>query len=173
MTLKRRTGFPITHWFYSDALIDWYRTDMFDQQYWGLLDAYLANYTSHGLDTLYVPVFTPPLDGVKRPTQLLRVSKADKGQYRFDWRDVKRYIDLAKKRGIRQFEWCHLVTQWGAERAIRVYDGQGRDEKLLWRPNTPATSKIYREFPLAISSEAASFLVGGKDSEPLILPRFG
>ncbi len=146
VTLKRRTGFPITHWFYSDALIDWYRTDMFDQQYWGLLDAYLANYTSHGLDTLYVPVFTPPLDGVKRPTQLLRVSKADKGQYRFDWRDVKRYIDLAKKRGIRQFEWCHLVTQWGAERAIRVYDGQGRDEKLLWRPNTLATSKIYREF---------------------------
>ena len=146
VALERRTGFPITHWFYSDALIDWYRTDMFDRRYWSLLDAYLANYTSHGLDTLYVPVFTPPLDGVKRPTQLLRVSKADRGQYRFDWRDVKRYIDLAKQQGVRQFEWCHLFSQWGAERAIRVYGGQGKDEKLLWRPNTLATSKIYREF---------------------------
>ena len=146
VSLKRRAGFPITHWFYSDALIDWYRTDLFDQRYWALLGSYVANYAGHGLDTLYVPVFTPPLDGVKRPTQLLRVSKSAGDRYRFDWRDVKRYVDVARKQGIRHFEWCHPITQWGARHAIRVYDGQGRDEKLLWSPTVLATSKTYREF---------------------------
>ena len=146
VTLRRRTGFPITHWFYSDALIDWYRTDLFDRRYWALLESYVADYAGHGLDTLYVPVFTPPLDGVKRPTQLLRVSKESGDRYRFNWRDVKRYVDLARKHGIQHFEWCHPITQWGAKHAIRVYDGQGRDEKLLWSPATLATSKTYRGF---------------------------
>jgi hypothetical protein len=102
--------------------------------------------TAHGLDTIYVPVFTPPLDGVKRPTQLLRVTSTGKDRYRFDWRDVKRYVDAARKAGFRYFEWTHLVTQWGAENAIRVYEGQGREEKRLWPPSTRATSKTYRRF---------------------------
>lgn len=146
VTLQRRRDFSITHWFYADALMDWYKTDGFDRRFWSLLDRYLENYTAHGMDTLYVPVFTPPLDGVKRPTQLLRVSVKESGRYSFDWRDVKRYVALAKKKGIRKFEWCHLVSQWGAKHAIRVYENQGREEKLLWKPSTGATSKTYRIF---------------------------
>jgi len=146
VSLKKRTGFPITHWFYADAIMDWYDTDGFDARFWQLADTYLDNYTGHGMDALYIPVFTPPLDGVKRPTQLLRVSHNGKGDYTFDWRDVKRYVALAKKKGIRYFEWCHPITQWGAKHAIRIYEGQGQDEKLLWRPTTGATSKTYRNF---------------------------
>lgn len=146
VTLKRRKNFPITHWFYADAVMDWYKTEGFDSRFWELAERYLENNTAHGLDTLYVPVFTPPLDGVKRPTQLLRVKSRSQGHYSFDWRDVKRYIDLARKLGIRRFEWCHLISQWGALHAIRVYEDQGKDEKLLWKPDTPAVSTTYRNF---------------------------
>ena len=144
--LQRRKGFPITHWFYTDALIDWYGTDLFDKRFWEILPRYIQNVVDHGQDTLYVPVFTPPLDGVKRPSQLMRVTRTGEDAYRFDWRDVKRYIALAKTCGIRHFEWCHPIKQWGAKHAIRVYEGQGRDEKLLWPPATTATSKTYRGF---------------------------
>ncbi len=144
--LRRRRNFPITHWFYVDSLIDWYRTDLFDKRFWEVLEKYIRNVVDHGQDTLYVPVFTPPLDGVKRPSQLLRVARTAKDKYSFDWRDVRKYIGLARKCGIRHFEWCHPFTQWGVAHAIRIYQGQGADEKLLWPPATSATGPVYRRF---------------------------
>jgi hypothetical protein len=146
LRIKPRQGFPVTNWFYADALIDWYKTDLFDRRFWQVLPAYFRNMAEHGQDTVYVPVFTPPLDGVKRPSQLLRVTRSGKDQYRFDWRDVKKYVDLARTSGIRNFEWSHLFTQWGVKHALRIYQGQGREEKLLWRPDTGATSPTYRHF---------------------------
>jgi hypothetical protein len=144
--LAKRRGFHVTHWFYVDALADWYKTDLFDRRFWGLLDGYVRNVVEHGQDTLYVPVFTPPLDGVKRPGQLLRVTRPEPHAYRFDWRDVRRYLRLARRCGVERFEWCHPFTQWGAAHAIRVYQGQGKDEKRLWPPGAGATAKTYRTF---------------------------
>ncbi len=146
VTIRPRRDFPVTNWFYADSLIDWYRTDLFDKRFWAILPAYFRNMTEHGQDTIYVPVFTPPLDGVKRPSQLLRIRKAGKNRYRFDWRDVKQYVKLAKQAGFTYFEWSHLFTQWGCANALRIYEGQGRDEKLLWKPETGATSPTYRAF---------------------------
>ncbi|NLF01199.1 MAG: DUF4091 domain-containing protein, partial [Anaerolineales bacterium] len=144
--LQPRRDFSITHWFYNDALIDWYRTDLFDERYWAILPAYVRNMVDHGQDTLYVPLFTPPLDGVKRPSQLLRVTRSGPDHYTFDWQDVVRYLAAAREAGVQHFEWCHFFTQWGVERAIRIYEGQGRDEALLWPPETGATSETYRNF---------------------------
>ncbi len=139
-------NFRITQWFYADSLIDWYKTELFDKRFWNIAEKYFRNMTSHGQDTLYVPVFTPPLDGVKRPTQLLRVNRKGKETYSFDWKDVKRYITLAKKAGFRYFEWSHPFTQWGVKYAIRIYENQGKDKKLLWPPSTGAASITYRNF---------------------------
>jgi hypothetical protein len=75
---------------------------------------------------------------------------------------VKRYVALAKKKGIRYFEWCHPITQWGAKHAIRIYEGQGQDEKLLWRPTTGATSKTYRHFLSQYLPELHRFLKAEK-----------
>ena len=146
VALRPRQGFHITHWFYVDALIDWYQTDLFDARFWAILPAYLRDVAEHGLDTIYVPTFTPPLDGVKRPSQLLRVSRAAQDAYHFDWTDVKRYVDMAKGCGLDRYEWCHFFTQWGAAHAIRIYEGQGAGEKLLWPADTAATSDTYRAF---------------------------
>lgn len=146
VTLCRRKGFGVTHWFYADALIDWYQTDLFDKRFWQVAAPYFKNMAEHGQNMVYVPVFTPPLDGVKRPTQLLRVRREGKDRYRFDWRDVRTYIRTAKRAGLTHFEWCHPFTQWGVANAIRIYEGQGVDERLLWKPSTRATSATYRAF---------------------------
>jgi hypothetical protein len=156
--IGRRKGFAVTHWFYVDALVDWYRTDLSDERFWSILPAYVSDVAEHGQDTIYVPVFTPPLDGVKTPSQLLRVERVGPDSYRFDWSDVKRYIDLARACGIDQFEWCHLFTQWGARNAVRVYNGQGRGEELLWPPETGSTSGAYRVFLSQFLPELHRFL---------------
>ena len=144
--IQPRRDFPITQWFYVDSLIDWYKTDLFDEHFWSILAPYIRNVVEHGQDTLLVPVFTPSLDGVKRPSQLLRVHRTGVDQYEFDWQDVQRYIRLAREMGIQNFEWVHFFTQWGCEHPIRIYEGQGRDEQLLWDPNLPTASDVYRSF---------------------------
>jgi hypothetical protein len=144
--IQPRQDFPITHWFYVDSLIDWYKTDLFDERFWSILAPYFRNIVEHGQDTLLVPVFTPSLDGVKRPSQLLSVHRNGDGKYEFDWRDVRRYIRLAREMGIQNFEWAHFFTQWGSEHPVRIYEGQGRDEQLLWDPDIPTNSPIYRTF---------------------------
>lgn len=144
--LAKRRGFPITHWFYADALLDWYQLEPFEKAFWPIAERYLRNYTGHGLDTVYLPLFTPPLDGDKRPTQLLRVKRRGPHSYSFDWRDVKKWVDLARKCGVQRFECVHLFRQWGVKLAPNIYEGQGQGEKLLWKPDTGAVSKTYRLF---------------------------
>ncbi len=146
LLIQPRKNFDITHWFYVDALIDWYKTDLFDKRFWEIVERYMRNVVEHGQNTLYVPAFTPPLDGVKRPSQLLKVSRTGKDRYAFDWSDVRRYVRLAAAQGVTHYEWCHPFTQWGVRHAIRIYEGQGRDEKLLWPADTGATSAVYRAF---------------------------
>jgi len=154
-----RRDFAVTTWFYCDALIDWYGTDLFDARFWEQFEAYVRDVVAHGQDTLYVPTFTPPLDGVKSPSQLIKVSSDGDGGYALDWSDVKRYIDMARGLGIRRWEWCHPFTQWGAKHAIRIYEGQGREENLLWPPDTGATSDTYRGFLAQYLDELHQFLV--------------
>ncbi|HOF87014.1 MAG TPA: DUF4091 domain-containing protein, partial [Armatimonadota bacterium] len=103
----------------------------------------------------YVPVFTPPLDGVKRPTQLLHVTREGE-TYRFDWAPVRRWIAAAQAAGLTRFEWTHLFTQWGARHAIRVYEGH--DGPLLWAPETDATSDTYRNFLAQFLPQLHGFL---------------
>lgn len=146
VTLRPRKHFPVTNWFYADALLDWYKLTMWQAEFWTLAEKYFRNLSEHGQDTLYVPVFTPPLDGVKRPTQLVRVTRTARNGYVFDWSDARRWVRLAAKSGIRNFEFTHLFRQWGAAKAIRVYHGQGHDERALWGDDMPATHPTYRRF---------------------------
>ena len=155
--LQPRQGFPVTQWFYADALCDWYRVEPWSFNFWPLLKRYLESFRAHGFNTLLTPLLTPPLDGVKRPTQLLRVRKQGRS-YDFNWADVERWVKLAKSCGIEYFEWSHLFTQWGVQCAPRVYHDQGLDEKLLWPADKGATSLTYRTFLGQLLPELHTFL---------------
>jgi len=156
-TLGPRRDFPVTHWFYADALCDWYRTEVWQESFWPILTAYLKDVVGHGQDTILVPAFTPPTDGVKKPTQLVGVSR-DGDRYSFDWNLVRRWVKAAKAQGITRFEWNHLFTQWGAKYAIRVYQGRGEGESLLWPPDTGGVSPTYRAFLSQYLPEFRRFL---------------
>ena len=154
-----RRDLPVTNWLYADALCDHYRVELTDDAFWRILAPYLDDIVTHGQDTLYVPVFTPPLDGVKRPTQLLGVTRDEAG-YQLDWTLVQRWVKMAREHGVANFEWVHLFTQWGARNAIRIYEGHGEGERLLWNPETEATSTVYREFLGQYLRELENYLRG-------------
>jgi len=137
---------PVTHWFYADALCDWYHVEPFEERFWAIVQPYMKDVAQHGGSSLYVPLFTPPTDGVKRPTQLLRVSTPSPGLYAFDFSDVRHWTELGTASGARYFEWTHLFVQWGVKYALRIYRSNADRESLLWPPETPATSEIYRNF---------------------------
>ncbi len=119
----------------------------------------MENLSSHLNDVMYVPIFTPPTDGVKRPHQLLKIMKGEDGRYLFDWRDVRRWVSMARSCGLEYFEWTHLFTQWGAKYAIRIYENWDGDyRRLLWPPETLGTSDAYRDFLSQFLPEFKRFL---------------
>ena len=157
--LRPLADFPVTHWFYADALCDRYGLAPYEEKFWPVCAAYLRNLAEHGTNTLYTPLFTPPLDGVKRPHQLLRVRTPQTGVYEFDWTDVRRWLAEARAAGFRRFEWSHLATQWGAANAIRIYRDNTDPQSLLWAPETPACGEVYRGFLSQFMPAFHDFLV--------------
>jgi hypothetical protein len=155
--LPERRNFPVTNWFYANALVDWYQVEFLSEPFWTVLDPYLRNLAGHGQDTIYVPLFTPPLDGDKRPTQLLGVAR-DEDRYTFDWSAVRRWLDASKAAGLHSFEWTHLFSQWGAAYALDIYEGHGESQRLLWDKQTPAISTTYRSFLVQLLPQFHRFL---------------
>ena len=155
--LPERHDFPVTHWFYCDALSDFYKVEPFGEAFWPILEKYVRDLVQHGNDVMHTPVFTPSTDGVKKPTQLLRVERVG-DEYKFDWRYVQRFIELAKRCGIKRYEWAHFFTQWGCQHAIRIYEGNPVHEELLWPADTAATAPVYRRFLAQFIPELESFL---------------
>lgn len=158
IVLSSRT-FPVTHWFYADALCDWYHVIPFEERFWAVVEPYMANLVSHGNNCMYVPIFTPPTDGVKRPTQLLKVESPSRDIYNFDFSDVKRWVDLARKCGAQMFEWTHLFSQWGVKYALRIYKNNNDEKSLFWEPDTGATSNVYKKFLTQFLPEFYNFLI--------------
>jgi len=77
-------------------------------------------------------------------------------------------VKTAQAQGLGHIEWPHLFTQWGAKCAIRIYEGHGGSEKLLWDPETPGVSPTYRDFLGQFLPEFKRFL----DAEGLMEKSF-
>ena len=51
LVLQPRHDFPVTHWWRAEAIWDWYKTGMFeDERFWTITEAYLRDYADHGSD---------------------------------------------------------------------------------------------------------------------------
>lgn len=159
IALQRRKDFDITHWFYADCILTWYKLKTFDDRFWCLFKAYAANIAEHGQNVIYVPLFTPQLDTDKYPSQLLGITVTAEGNYQFDWDFVRKYIKIAKECGIEKFEWSHLFSQWGCYHPVRIYKGHGETEELIFPfEETAATSETYKNFLSILMPKFKSFL---------------
>lgn len=71
---------------------------------------------------------------------------------------MRRYVRLGKELGFKHFEWTHFFAQWGCRHAVRIYEGDQAEERLLWPADTAATAPAYREFLAQFLPEFKRFL---------------
>lgn len=138
-----------TQWFHNDCIATVHKVDIFSEEHWALIEKYIALATRHGMNMLLTPVLTPALDtevGCERPTvQLVKIKKTG-DVYEFDTSLLERYVDLARKNGIKYFEISHFFTQWGAKNTPKVIADVDGEEKRIFGWETDATSPEYTAF---------------------------
>ncbi|MBR4748423.1 MAG: DUF4091 domain-containing protein [Abditibacteriota bacterium] len=145
-TVAQKKTVNCLHWFYCDSLADYYRVEPFTDEFWPICEKYMQNYSDHGNTIIYLPLFTPPLDGIKRPNQLVGVERTSPHTYAFDFTLADKYVELAHKCGLYSFECVHFFTQWGCAHPIRIYADPSDEYSYIFDPESDATGDEYREF---------------------------
>lgn len=155
--------FKVANWFYGDCLYRIYKVEPWSEEFYALLKNYFLNMRSHGLNMIYTPLFTPPLDthkGQERPTlQSVQVFEDKDGNWTFDFSRMERYINLALECGMDYLEFSHLFTQWGAEFTpkIMVTMPNGSEVRRFgW--DVRANSDLYKRFLAALMPELNKIL---------------
>lgn len=138
------------NWFHSDCLATYYKVPVFSEEHWSILEGFIKNAVSHGVNCLLTPLFTPPLDteeGGERPTvQLVGVKRCRNYKYEFNFDLLDRWVDMCLKNGVKYFELSHLFTQWGAKHAPKIIAQTAKGTKRIFGWETKATSDAYMNF---------------------------
>lgn len=148
IVLEPRKDFPVTHWISADSIWEYYKTEPFSERFWELADAYIADLTAHNVNVVYSPIFNARHEILERPAQLLKVRPLGDDRYEFDFSDVRRWIQLAKKHNADYVEWTHFFTPapTSGKYPQRIFERWDAIGKLLWAPEISATSDTYRRF---------------------------
>ena len=150
-----------TEWFHSDCIFKFYGMECWSEEYWTMLEKFIANYSAHGMNLLLTPLWTMPLDtkvGAERPTvQLLGIEKNGE-EYTFDFSKLGRWIDISLKNGIKFFEMSHPFTQWGAEFCPKVIVRENGEDKKLFGWHTSSRGEAYVSFLRQLFPQLLAFL---------------
>jgi hypothetical protein len=150
-----------TEWFHADCIYSFYNVKCWCEEYWALLDKYIANFSNHGMNMLLTPLWTPPLDtkvGGERPTiQLLDIEKSG-DVFKFDFGKLGRWIDLSLKNGIEYFEMAHPFTQWGAECCPKIIVHEDGEDKKMFGWHTSSCCDEYVLFLHQLFPQLLAFL---------------
>ena len=154
----------VTEWFHADCLCDYYNIEPWSEEFFAVLKNYLINMRSHGINMLYTPLVTPPLDtlqGLERPTfQSVDITLDEQGKWSFDFSNLKKFIMLAEQCDMKYIEFSHLFSQWGAEFApkVMVRKSQEHAAEKYFHWHTASDSAEYRDFLKALLTALNSFL---------------
>lgn len=142
-TLKR------TSWFHSDCLAQYYGVAVFSEEYWRIVENFVALAAKRGYNMLLTPLFTPPLDtqvgGERLTVQLVDVTVTENG-YAFGFEKLHRWVSMAQRCGIKYFEMSHLFTQWGARHAPKIMAMKDGALQRIFGWETEATGAEYAQF---------------------------
>lgn len=137
------------NWFHSDCLAVYYGVEVGSGDWWRIVENFMRNAASHGVNVSFTPLFTPPLDtavGSERPTvQLVDVTK--KGYtYTFGFDQLDRWIDTALRSGMTHFEFSHFFTQWGAKCAPKIMAQTSKGYRRIFGWENDSLSQGYVSF---------------------------
>ena len=154
-----------TEWFHVDCLATWYGVEVWSEDHWKRIEEFVADAVGHGVTMILTPLFTPPLDtavGGERPTVQLVGVTARGGEsgtvYEFDFSRLERWVELCDRLGVRQFEFSHLFTQWGAQACPKIVASVDGEEQRIFGWDTESTGPAYRAFLDRFLPELVAFI---------------
>lgn len=155
------TDLVVTDWMHYDCICNYYRCKPFTRKFWALTASFMDTAVRHGINAVYVPLFTPPLDtqvgGERTTVQLIGVKKED-NKYAFDFSRLEQFLSLAEKTGVRYFEFSHLFTQWGAQAAPKIVAEEGGKKRKIFGWETKADGEEYCAFLQSFLPMLGAFL---------------
>ena len=157
-----------TQWLHADCIADYYKIPVFSKKHWDYIDKFIALAAKNGINMMLTPIFTPPLDtevGNERTTvQLVGIEK--KGEdYEFDFRNLKKWVKICKKNGIKYFEMAHLFTQWGLAATPKIMATEDGEAKRIFGWDVPYDSEKYENFLSQFLPALSEFLKREKIAE--------
>lgn len=139
----------VTDWLHCDCIANYYGVPVNGSRYFALVENFIRTAVAHGINTVFVPCFTPPLDTAighhRTNVQLVGVTE-ENGAYRFDFSALKTFIEIAKRAGAAYYEVNHLFSQWGAKACPDVYIRKNGRTVRCFGYKTAADSPQYRAF---------------------------
>ncbi|MBQ3257473.1 MAG: DUF4091 domain-containing protein [Oscillospiraceae bacterium] len=139
----------VTQWFHADCIADYYELEVFSEKHWEYIENFMATAVKNGINTILMPVFTPPLDtavgGERTTVQLVDVEKTADG-WKFGFDKLERWIEIANRVGVEYHEVSHLYTQWGVAHAPKVMATVDGEHKRIFGWETDSLSDEYKGF---------------------------
>lgn len=144
-----KDDFKYTQWLHLDCLADYYKDPIFSENHWRRIEQFIQCASTHGINTLLTPLFTPSLDVYnghdRKIVQLVDVVK--KGdEYSFSFERFHKFVQLAKKYDIQYLEISHFFSQWGAKYAPKIIATEDNKTVSLFGWHTLAESPEYITF---------------------------
>lgn len=158
LVVQPRHNFHVTHWWRGEATALYYKTEMYDERWWQHTRAQMKDLIDHGNDVAFIQNLFELRAVFKKPCQMLIINEPSPGKYAFDWKNIKRFVDMCRELGYTKFEWGHLWLYWGVQNAMHVYTQKGDTYQLLWDENLAATSPVYLNFLKQYLPELHRFL---------------
>mgnify|MGYP001862959140 FL=1 len=150
------TDFKYSNWIHYDGISENHRLEMFSEEYFSVLGKYISCAEEHGINVLYVPLFTPPLDTdfdkERKTAQLVGVEISD-GKYVFDFSLLRKFFRLAESCKIKYYEFSHLFSQWGARSCPKIIAKKDGVPVRIFGQDSDSLSAEYRYFLNAFLKE--------------------
>lgn len=138
-----------TQWFHADCIADYYNVPAWGNDHWERIEWFVKTATKNGINMILTPIFTPPLDteiGGERTTVQLVDVYVNNGEYSFGFDNLRKWISLCKKCGMKYFEMAHLFTQWGAEFTPKIMATVDGELKRIFGWDVSSTGEEYKGF---------------------------
>ena len=138
-----------TRWFYADCISNYHGVEIYSDEHFALIENYLREAVDVGINMILVPIHTPPLDtavGTTRPCVQLVDIKKEGDTYLFGFEKLRRFIEIAKRAGIKYFEMAHMFSQWGAKCAANIMVEENGVKDYMFGWHVAATDPRYQEF---------------------------
>ena len=138
-----------TNWMHYDCIADLHHAKVFSKRFYKITERYIKSAVEHGMTMLLTPLFTPALDtyvGGERPTVQLVDVYLENGKYSFDFSRLDDFIQRVFSLGIKDIEFSHLFSQWGAEFAPKIMAYVNGRYKRIFGWETKSVSDEYIQF---------------------------